>query len=74
MEAGIKHEQQLAKVRQWFAENRDWVRLTAVAKRMNVPHSTLYRATTQSLEQQRNVEPDFLKQIVHTIKSFSYAD
>jgi hypothetical protein len=68
-----EHEEQLAKVRAWFASNSDWVRLTALAKRLKVPVSTLHRAVSSNPEQQRNVEPQFLNQILSLLNSLCYA-
>jgi hypothetical protein len=68
----MKHEQQLASVRRWFSKNKDWIRLTALAHRLEVGHSTLARALTEDVEQQRNVSPEFLKQIVQTLTDCNF--
>lgn len=68
----MTHEQQLASVRRWFHENNDWIRLTALAKRVNLPQSTLFRALTENVNQQRNVDAELLATILKLLSATSF--
>jgi histone H3/H4 len=69
----MNHEQQLRNIRQWFSKHQDIIRVTAVARRMKLAApSTLARALTDNVEEQRNVSPEFLKQIIDTFSSFNF--
>jgi hypothetical protein len=66
------HEQKLRNVRRWFAQNKEWIRVTALAKKMKVDNTVLGRALSEDVEQQRNVSPEFLKQITDTLAACSF--
>lgn len=66
------HEQKLRNLRRWFAQNKDWIRVTALAKKMKVDNTVLGRALTEDVEQQRNVSPEFLEQITSTLTKCNF--
>jgi DNA-binding phage protein len=61
------HDVRLRNLRAWFAKNKDWIRLTALAKRIQVNHATLYKALSDDAEIQRNVNPDLLEKIIQEL-------